>query len=358
MSPSLDVAIVGGGPAGLATAINLKQYEKRVAVFDRQTPPIDKPCGEGLMPKGVEELQKLGINPQDSWARPFRGVRYIDGDTELQGSFLAGSGRGVRRTALHRRLLERARQTDVDLHWGTSVEGIRDHELETSNGSTRSHWIVGADGLHSRVRRWCNLEETNHRSDRFGFVRHYFREPWSEYVEVYWDPEYEAYVTPLGDEEIGVALLAEDQDPPFDRALESFPRLSEKLTGADESTHEQGWGPLYQTVSGVRAEHVFLVGDAAGYRDAITGEGLSIAFKQARVLAEALAKNQPEQYESTFRSVVRIPNSIIESLLWLRQYPHLRRRLMKVISGESQVFSFLLTVNDRGIRDSLREAIL
>lgn len=349
----VDVAIVGGGPAGLATAINLRRKGFEVALFDLQEPPIDKPCGEGLMPSGVQELKRLGIQVRDSWAFPVQGIRYRDGDKSVEGVFPRGQGRGIRRPNLHQRLTTIAEQHETNLYWGVQVQGIRNNQLQTDRGMIEADWIVGADGLYSRVRDWSGLELDQERTERFARVRHYAVEPWTDFVEVYWDGEYEIYVTPLPDKKVAIALLTEHRSLAFDRAIQQIKPLNKRLRTADTSARDQGWGPLYQTTEAVRSDHVLLVGDAAGYRDAITGEGLSLAFKQARVLAESLNSGSPDAYENSYHSIVALPFTMIEFLLWLRQYPALRRGLMSVLGNTSSIFSWLLSINDRGLRSTL-----
>src|SRR5579862_3701 len=94
-----DVFIAGGGPAGLACAIAATQQGLTVEVADGMTPPIDKACGEGLMPDTIEALAQLGIDPTSAESAPFRGIRFLDADTKVsaQAAFPAASGRGIRR---------------------------------------------------------------------------------------------------------------------------------------------------------------------------------------------------------------------------------------------------------------------
>ena len=102
MVKETDIFIIGGGPSGLATAIAARQRGFDVVVADGARPPIDKACGEGLMPDAREALEKLGIvvPPEDS--HPFRGIRFVSGNLSVDASFPTGAGIGVRRTALHR----------------------------------------------------------------------------------------------------------------------------------------------------------------------------------------------------------------------------------------------------------------
>ena len=119
-APQTDVFIVGGGPAGLAAAIGARQNGFQVTVADRQRPPIDKACGEGLMPGAVVALQELGVRFSPGEAIPFRGIRFLDGQTGLsaEATFPRGVGLAIRRTVLHAKLAERAAEAGAVMIWG------------------------------------------------------------------------------------------------------------------------------------------------------------------------------------------------------------------------------------------------
>src|SRR5580693_7946712 len=97
-----DMLIVGGGPAGLATAIAAAQKGFRVALVESRKPPINKPCGEGLLPEAVESLGRLGIHLDASWGHPFEGFRFVDESHSASALIPRGRALGLRRTLLHR----------------------------------------------------------------------------------------------------------------------------------------------------------------------------------------------------------------------------------------------------------------
>jgi hypothetical protein len=119
-----DIFVMGGGPAGLATAIALRQRGLSVVVADLARPPIDKACGEGLMPQTVAELKALGVTLGPSQAVPFRGIRFLGEGRVAESAFAEAYGLGVRRTTLHQALVERALEAGVQSLWGTRVKGI------------------------------------------------------------------------------------------------------------------------------------------------------------------------------------------------------------------------------------------
>ncbi len=345
----VEVLIAGGGPAGLAVAIAARLAGLEVLVLDRRRPPIDKACGEGLMPDGLERLRALGVELDASRMRPFRGIRYLDGEVVAEGRFPGVHGAGVRRLHLHRALVRRAEQVGVALEWGTRVERLDGYRVETSAGPFEARWVVGADGLRSRIRTWAGLEGPAASWQRFGVRRHFAIAPWSDCVEVYWAEGCEAYVTPVAPGEVGVAMLWSGRKAGFDRLLASFPRLEERLAGAEPVSQDRGCGPLRQRARAVNRGRLALIGDAAGYVDAITGEGLSIAFHQAAALAAALAAGDLRGYARQHRRIVALPEAMTRLLLWVERRPALRRRVICALAREPAVFSRLLAIHCRAL---------
>lgn len=352
MTRPLDLAIVGGGPVGLATAVFAATAGLEVAVLDQRQPPIDKACGEGLMPDAVELLAEMGITPALPEAVAFRGIRYVDGERVAEARFDAGHGLGIRRPALHRALVGRAEELGAELRWRTRVTGLSAQGLETSAGPVAARWIVGADGLSSRMRRWAGLEGRAGNRLRFGRRRHYALEPWTDLVEVHWTAGHEAYVTPVGPGEVGVAMLwnaagACDPAPGFDRLLTDFPALGERLAGAEITSRDRGSGPLCRLARGVRRQRVLLVGDAAGYLDAITGEGLALGFQQAKALVDAVATHNVDAYPRAVRRLTATPFRLIRLLLIAERRPWLRRRVVAALAADPELFARLLRIHAR-----------
>lgn len=366
-APGQRVLVVGGGPAGLAFALCASQRGLGVTVLDRSRPPVDKPCGEGLMPDGVEQLEALGVPVHELEGRPFVGIRYVEGDPEAgdgtvaDGRFPDDPGLGIRRTVLHRALVRTAERAGVDLRWGVKAQGLRVGSAKgakgeaaavvTSHGTLEASWVVGADGLHSPVRRWAGLEREPGRVRRFGVRRHYRLRPWTDRVEVHWGEGCEAYVTPVGAEQVGVAMLWGPEwsggTPVFDRLLEDFPALARRLEGSPVASRDRGIGPLHQRVRGVHRGRVALLGDAAGYLDAITGEGLSLAFHEAFALVEAIEHGNLGRYALAVRRLRRLPDLMTRLLLFAERRPALRQRLIRTFSEEPRLFARLLGIHAR-----------
>jgi flavin-dependent dehydrogenase len=344
---SADLVIAGGGPAGLATAIRARLDGFEVILLEAARPPIDKACGEGLMPDGVELLLAMGVDLAQVEAKPFRGIRYIDGELTAEGTFPGHPGFGIRRTVLHQALVERAEEIGVDLRWGVRVRGLSSNAFETESGPVTGRWLVGADGRVSRIRRWAGLGGRPARRRRLGLRRHYEIEPWSDLVEVHWEDGCEAYVTPVGERLVGVALLSDAGRVVFDDDLGRFPALVKRLAGAPPASTDRGAGPLEQRCRRVAAGNLALVGDASGYLDAITGEGLAMSFHQADALVEAAKRGDLKEYARSHRRIGRYPIAITRLLLFVERHPPLRRRVMRSLAGDPTLLSRFLALKMR-----------
>lgn len=324
----LDVLVVGGGPVGLASAIEARLQHLSVAVVEPRDGPIDKACGEGLMPSALRSLAALGVEVP---GRPFVGIRYLDGRREAQARFRAGPGRGVRRTSLQAALARRADELGVERLRAQVRTVDQGRDVVTAAGRS-ARWLIAADGLHSGVRRGLGLqgiEESRRGPARYGLRRHFSVAPWSDYVEVHWSPQAEAYVTPIADDLVGVAVLTR-AGTAYDEALQAFPALLARLRGAAPVTDVRGAGPLRQRVTSVRQGRVLLVGDAAGYVDALTGEGLATGFASARAAVHSLAAGQPQRYGPAWARETRRSRMLTTGLLALTRHERPRSLLVPV----------------------------
>jgi flavin-dependent dehydrogenase len=198
------------------------------------------------------------------------------------------------------------------------VRDVTDDGTTVQAAGIRARWLVAADGLHSTVRREAGLDvPAQGRSPvRFGIRRHYAVQPWTDHVEVHWADGHEAYVTPVADDLVGVAVLG-PAGTGFDEALDALPALTARLRGAPAVTELRGAGPLRQTARSVRKGRILLVGDAAGYVDALTGEGLSTGFTAAHEAVAAIAAGQPESYPRAWSRATRRHRLLTGTLLGL-----------------------------------------
>jgi len=201
--------------------------------------------------------------------------------------------------------------------------------------------LVAADGLRSPIRRRLGLELEARGPSRFGLTRHFRCIPWSDWVEVYWHERAEVYVTPLGPEEVGVAVLMHGRIASHDAALALFPALLARL-GASEPGRVRGAGPFEQRVHGVLAPGVALVGDAAGYLDALTGEGLALGFRSALALVDSFASGELWRYPRQYARITRAYYATTWLMLALSRRPRLRRAVVRHLSRSPNLFSALL----------------
>ncbi len=324
------VLIVGAGPSGLAAAIVAAQRGADAVVFEKRTGLLDKACGEGIMPPGVAWLRRHGVD-LDGLGRPYRGIRYIEGSRTLEGPFFGAPGRAVRRLALSERMLDRATALGVRVERGATVEQTattQDGVTLTLDGATvDGHVGVGADGLHSRVAQQLSGEKPRPPRGpvRFGARFHVRLAPWTDSVEVHWSDHGEAYVTPVSEAEVGIAFLTDERPLDASRLLALFPELARRIDGAPHSSTFRGAGPLRNPTRIRRRGYFGLVGDASGYVDACTGEGLSLGFASAESWVTHALAGRPWAYALSHRRLMARYAIATRAVLLLARSRRLRR---------------------------------
>lgn len=341
-----DVFVVGGGPAGLASAIVARQKGFSVTLADGAEPPIDKPCGEGLMPDTLDALAALGVRLRAGVGYPFRGVQFIQRDRRAAADFPKGCGTGIRRVLLHELLAKKAEEGGVQLLWNTPVTGISSEGVHLRGQVVAARWILGADGGGSRIRKWSGLDFNRFRTQRFATRRHYRVRPWSHFVQIHWGERAQAYVTPIAEEEVCVVMIAERlEDAQFERALADMPELAERIRGAQQHGRERGAITLMHSLRRVSSGNVALVGDASGGVDAITGEGMRLTFQQATAVAEAMVAGNLRIYEKAHRDMLVRPMCMGGLILQLGRSATLRARMLRVFSENPKLFAQMLLIH-------------
>jgi len=358
------VVVVGGGPAGLATALVLGRAGVQTLLCERSSFPVDKPCGEGLLPSAVEKLAHFGVEARDlaRVGRPLAGVRYTSfAGVRAEAALPRGGAFGLRRTALSLLLYDQVRALPtVQILSGSDAEvrlaGLARPEVWVAGERIQPQLVIGADGLASRVRREMRLATRFEAPARFGVRQHFALDPWTEHVEVYFGRSREAYVTPLRDG-VNVALLWEPDGVKLDRSaplvprlLAAFPALAERLRGA-ASDRARASGPFHQHVEERGAEGALLVGDAAGYVDALTGEGVGLALAQAEVLertlvprlasadpAQPLGARELEPARRALAAVCRPHRRFTRWLLALSRRPALFEPVIRLLARDAELF--------------------
>jgi 2-polyprenyl-6-methoxyphenol hydroxylase-like FAD-dependent oxidoreductase len=337
-----DVCIAGGGPAGLSAALALRQQGFEVTVVDCATPPIEKACGEGLMPDSLAALKRLGVELNESAGYPFRGIRFTDGTSTVTGDFPNGRGLGLRRPYLHEVLVRHAQAANVRLIWGVKNVRLCKGGLSIPGELLRARLVVGADGLKSSIRHSAGLDEVKHESGRYGFRRRYRVTPWSEYVELYWCRRGQFYITPVAKDEICVVFVSRHPRLRLDAAFDDFPTLRQRLAGAEHGSHEMGAMSISRRLRRVYKDGLALLGDASGSVDAVTGEGMCLAFKQADALAQALRAGDLRQYAARHKEIGAKPRMMASLMLTMELNGELQRRALAALAKSPQLFESLL----------------
>ena len=345
MTTRSEVIVVGAGPAGIAAAIAARRRGLRVTAFDARTLPIDKPCGEGILPQGVAALRELGVSLPPEFVHSFQGIQFVDEATVARADFADATGFSVRRVKLHQILARRAMEEGVEFRWGTPVNQIDRGMVATARERFSYDWLIGADGQNSQARKWAGLEPRSAPRKRFGFCRHYRVEPWSDAVEVHWARGCQMFVTPLAKQEIGVVVFSRDPALRLERALPQFPALAKKLRGATPTTRELGDTTSLRILPAVTRGRIALIGDASGTVDAVTGHGLSLSFEQAEQLSDALKNGDLSRYEAAHRKIAAVPIAMTRLMLLMERSDWIRRRALRLLQNTPGLFAKLLAIH-------------
>jgi 2-polyprenyl-6-methoxyphenol hydroxylase-like FAD-dependent oxidoreductase len=375
MADQIPVVIIGGGPAGLAAGIVLASHHIPCVLFEAGTLPRDKPCGEGIMPTGVSFLRRFGIDQgiDPGEVFPFRGIAYrAFRRCHAAAAFQEGCGWGMPREVLSRALLHRASKlrcltifpnTRPDISIRPGGRSL----ITTDHGQFHPNLLIGADGRRSGVRAAARMTELRPEYQRWGARQHFLIKPWSTHVEIYWEDGIEAYVTPCRPDMVNVAFLWDRSrvkplpggDHLIGTLLSHFPDLKAVLNGAQAHGGYLSVGPLERRCRSPIADGVLLIGDAAGYLDPITGEGISLAFAQALALentvvprllaltdsAHRLTKAELTPYATAHRRIVWPHLQITRLLLGLSTRPHLAEWTINQMNRFPSLFQKLLSLN-------------
>jgi len=289
------------------------------------------------MPDSRLQAARLGVELPPSLGFEFRGIRFHGAGRCVEANFPKGRGIGVRRTVLHQALIEAALRAGVELRWSTPVTGIE---------GIRARWIVGADGSSSRVRRWAGLDSCAWDTRRYAYGQHFAITPWTDCMEIYWGEGCQIYMTPVSAREVCVALISRAPGLRLEEALRRFfPDLHERLADAATLSRERGAVTPSVRLRAVARGNVALIGDASGSVDAITGEGLCLSFRQAEVLAKAMASGSLASYNRAHPRLALRPHLMAKTMLMLDRGPALRRWALSAMSAQPWLFRQLLAVH-------------
>jgi menaquinone-9 beta-reductase len=369
-----DVVVVGAGPSGATTALLLARQGHKVVVIDRARFPRDKACGEGLMPPGVGVLRRLALYDEvmATGARLLHGVTYQHpgGSPAVYAPFpppptgAPAAGLGIRRTtfdavlvdALRREpnvtLREGERVTDLLKDGSNAVRGVVGESQEIS-----AEVVVGADGLHSAVRGWAGLSIRGPRRGRYGLAGHWRVDVrHRQAITVTLCDGHEWYEAPVGPDLLLVSVLTRPSSPPITaRTYEAAAREGVPALREDELVSGPlGAAQFRQRARAVAEGRIFLVGDAAGYDDPTTGEGLAIGM----LLAERLSAHAGDllsgrisnagaarRYRVDHARLVRERRRLTQLALLMARSPRLSRRAIAHATGDPTTLSKLLAIN-------------
>lgn len=310
-----DVAIVGAGPAGTSTAILLAEQGHRVTLIDRSRFPRAKACAEFVNPGALEILDRLGLlgRAREAGAREFRGMKLVSpGGHTVPLDFRADAGKsalGLSRFALDHLAVERCRELGVTVMEGTRTRAIliggdrvQGVEVSTGPGETQqitSRVVVGADGHHSTVSRALGLDLQVRWPKRIGLAAHYAGFPlFDDLGEMHVGRAGYCGIAPQEDCIANVAMVVDVRrfeqrhgsvDDFFETELHGYPGLRERVASSERRTNVRGVGPLARRVRRVAGDGYLLVGDAAGFFDPFTGEGIIDALQGGVLAADAIS---------------------------------------------------------------------
>jgi menaquinone-9 beta-reductase len=349
-----NLAVIGGGPIGLYLAICLANRGNKVTLYEKGRWPVDKVCGQGIMPSGVNHLKEIGLNFNSFNSFEFNSIEYIDKDTNVVGK-LGGKGIGIERSKLSQLLfLEAKKNPNINLHSNTKIEEINEKRnkyiITLNNKEQDFDYIFACDGLNSFIRKKIGLEGKRSSPNRIGARVHFDVKPWTNRVQVYWDKSVEAYVTPVGNNKVEVAFLwyenAIERGPQLlDRLLDKFPNLKWKVPNHKLSNDFRGYGPFKTIGSKIKKKNVFLVGDSYKFLDGITGEGISLGIKSANIIAKNFSSFGFIQKAKI--NLIYLNYSLwVQSALIMSRKPALRKIILKILKKYNNAFNFILQLND------------
>lgn len=310
-----DAVIVGAGPAGTSTAIGLARRGMRVALIDKARFPRVKPCAEYANPEAMRVLERLGLLDavRDAGAAVFPGMRVISpGGERMALDFTSDAGRhalGISRYVLDQIAVDHCRALGVEMIEGARVREVSLHDgrvagVRASRGGktldVTARIVVGADGHHSAVARLLELDRPVRWPRRIGLAAHldgFVLDGGMGEMHVALDGSGYCGIAPQEGGRVNAAMVVEmasfegrrgSVEAFFDAALHAYPAMRDRMSTATRVTPVRGVGPLARRVRRVYGNGFVLVGDAAGFFDPFTGEGIYDALRGGELAAEAV----------------------------------------------------------------------
>lgn len=384
MSGKPDIIILGGSVAGASSALALAPEGYEILLLDQATFPREKPCGEAIMPQGVEILAELGVMPEivRHGGREFRGMRCCNRQgISVQADFPAtargnSTGIAVSRRELDHILLRKAESCPnvtvrqgfrvTEVVWdGETIKGVAGHRIDrpTQREVFHAPLTIGADGRRSVFHRGCGLTRTYLPRRRFGVTGHLTGvEDVDAYVEVLLHSQGEVYVSPCGEGLTAVVLLLEERSMRFfagdvaeqyKRFVLSVGALRERARNSEPVGRVLAVGPLGFTVEPCHRPGLLLIGDSAGFLDPITGEGMTVALKSVKaavpLVREAFATGRfglalGRRYAAERSQQIADVFRFTQLLLNLSRYKPMADRAIRRLSKDEALYRKLLGI--------------
>ena len=330
MRSTYDVAIIGAGPAGSATAAHAARAGLSVLLVDRARFPRDKACAEYLSPEAARDLDELGVlaDVEAAGAARLHGFRLVSDDGASVSGRYANTpftpyrpfGYALARAKLDPIVLEAARRSGAEVREGTALEHltmdggrVTGAVLRDAAGphEVRARAVVGADGLNSRVARQLGLARRG-RLKRVALVAHLSgMRGMTDLGEMFAGRGWYVGFAPIGGGLVNAAMVVpqdvaaaggKDHERFFGEKLRTVPELADRLAGAKFARRVLLAGPFARRARSSIADGALLVGDAADFYDPFTGEGIFAALRGGRLAAAALAAAL-ERGEATRRAL-------------------------------------------------------
>ncbi|MEX0625076.1 MAG: NAD(P)/FAD-dependent oxidoreductase [Chloroflexota bacterium] len=336
-----EVLVVGAGPAGSAVAAALAAHGRDVLLLEARAHPRPKACAEYASPRIVEELRRLGL-ADDAWradALPLSGMRVIRGDDAVDVRYRDAAGPrsawGLDRLVFDAALAAYAVASGARL-WEHASFGeplwtdgrVSGAVVSTPNGpaTVTCRWLIGADGARSRVANRLGVERPVVVPRRLGMVAHYQGDAeLADHGEMHVGPGWYVGLAPLagGRLNVGMALpmdgrMGRTALERFQAGIDGIPAVAARLAGRRRLTPIRGASPIGHRVARAAGPGWMLVGDAAGFIDPFTGEGIYRALRSARAAAESLAGND-DGAEKRYLAARRRSFAAKDALTWLVQ---------------------------------------
>ena len=307
-----DAIVVGAGPAGSALAAGLAGDGARVLLLEQAHHPRPKACAEYASPMIAEELARIGI-PETGWsddAVALTGMHIHAGRHVARITYADRRGArtawGLDRRRFDSRLASHAAACGAEVREGSRVVGLIDEGgriggvriRDTGRGDERTiqaDWVVGADGARSSVARLLGVERPVRFPRRLGLIAHYRGDPTlTDHGEMHVGRGWYVGLAPTPSRELNVGMAlpmtagAPSAASRFASAIDGLPAVARRLAHSQRLGPIRGASPIGHRVSDVAGPGWLLIGDAAGFVDPFTGEGIHRALRSARAAANAL----------------------------------------------------------------------